>query len=150
MQGCVEQAHSAVYSSLHHLRSFHGDAFNWTELLPSVAYMHNTAVQTHKSESPMFQRDGRDNRLANADTLVTNEVLHEDEYRRRFDASFGTNEQEEQQTQDGLCNLTHASDAPLLTNAANAGASAACTDNDGNAPVDVCKEHEALHLLQLQ
>jgi hypothetical protein len=88
----VEQAHNAVYSSLHHLRSFHGDAFNWIELLPRVAYMHNTAVQTHKSESPMFQRDSRNNRLANADTLVTDEALHEDEYRRRFDASFGTNE----------------------------------------------------------
>ena len=125
----MEQAHNAVYSSLHHLRSFHGDAFNWAELLPSVAYMHNTAVQTHKSESPMFQRDGRDNRLANADTLVTDEVLHKDEYRRRFDASFGTNEQEEQQTQDGLFNSTHDSDAPLLTNAYEARQERAAVNN---------------------
>ena len=79
VQGCVEQAHNAVYSYLHHLREIHGEAFNWSELLPSVAYMHNTAVQTHKSESPMFQRDGRDNRLVNADTLVTDDVLPEDE-----------------------------------------------------------------------
>jgi hypothetical protein len=89
VQGCVEQAHNAVYSYLHHLREIHGGTFSWAELLPSVAYMHNTAVQTHKSESPMFQRDGRDNRLVNADTLVTEDVLPEDEYRRRFDAHFG-------------------------------------------------------------
>ena len=37
----------------------------------------------------MFQRDGRDNRLVNADTLVTHNVLPEDEYRRRFDPEFG-------------------------------------------------------------
>ena len=75
----MEQAHNAVYSYLHHLRRFHGDGFNWAELLPSVAYMHNTAVQTHKSKSPMFQLDGRDNRLANADTLATDEMPHEDD-----------------------------------------------------------------------
>jgi hypothetical protein len=44
LQGCVEQAHNAIYSYLHHLRSFRGDGFNWAELLPSVTYMHNTAV----------------------------------------------------------------------------------------------------------
>jgi hypothetical protein len=88
-QDCVEQAHSAVYSYLHHLREIHGDTFKGAELLPSVAHMHNTAVQIHKSESPMFQRDGRDNRLVNADTLVTHNVLPEDEYRRRFDPEFG-------------------------------------------------------------
>ena len=98
VQGCVVQAHNAVYSYLHHLRSFHGDdAFNWAELLPSVAYMHNTTVQTHKSESPMFQRDGRDNRFANADSLLTDEVLHEDEYCRGFDASFGASCLQQQQ-----------------------------------------------------
>jgi len=101
----VEQAHNAVYSYLHHLRRFHGDGFNWAELLPSVAYMHNTSVQTHKSESPMFQRYGRNNSLANADTLVTDEVLHEDEYRSRFDASFGTTEDQEQETQGGSLSL---------------------------------------------
>lgn len=37
----------------------------------------------------MFQRDGRDNRLVNADTLVTDDVHLEDEYRRRFDPDFG-------------------------------------------------------------
>ena len=58
-------------------------------MLPSVAHMHNTAVQIHKSESPMFQRDGRDNRLVNSDTLVTDDVHPEDEYRRRFDPEFG-------------------------------------------------------------
>ena len=89
VQGCVEQAHNSVYSYLHHWRSLHGDAFKWAELLPTVAYMHNTSVQTHKTESPMFQRDGRDNRLANADTLATDDVLPEDEYRVRFDPSFG-------------------------------------------------------------
>ena len=78
VQGCVEQAHNAVYSYLHHLRSFHDDGFNWAELLPSIKYIHNTAVQTHKSEKPLFQRDGHDNRLANADSLLTDEVLHED------------------------------------------------------------------------
>ena len=89
VQGCVEQAHNSVYSYLHHWRSLHGDAFKWAELLPTVAYMHNTSVQTHKTESPMFQRDGSDNRLANADTLATDDVLPEDEYRVRFDPSFG-------------------------------------------------------------
>jgi hypothetical protein len=97
VQGWVEQAHNAVSSYLHHLRSFHGDGFNWADLLPSVRYMHNTAVQTHKSESPMFQRDGRDNRFANADLLLTDEVLHEDEYRKRFDASFGASCLQQQQ-----------------------------------------------------
>ena len=89
VQGCVEQAHNSVYSYLHHWRSLHGDAFKWAELLPTVAYMHKTSVQTHKTESPMFQRDGRDNRLANADALATDDVLPEDEYRVRFYPSFG-------------------------------------------------------------
>lgn len=78
VQGCVEQAQNAVYSYLHPIRSFHGDSFNWAELLPSVTYKYNTAVQAHKFESSIFQQDGRDSRLFNADTLVTNEVLHED------------------------------------------------------------------------
>jgi hypothetical protein len=89
VQGCVEQAHNAVYAYLHHLWIYHGENFNWAELLPSVAYMHNTAVQTHKSESPMFQHDSRDNRLVNANTLATDDIIPEDEYRRRFDPSFG-------------------------------------------------------------
>jgi hypothetical protein len=55
--------------------------FNWAELLPSVSYMHSTAVQTHESESPMFQRDGRYNRLVNADTLSTDAIIPEGEYR---------------------------------------------------------------------
>jgi hypothetical protein len=54
VQGCVEQTHNAVYSYLHHLKGIHGETFNWAELLPSVSYMHNTAVQTHRSESPIF------------------------------------------------------------------------------------------------
>ena len=49
-QGCVEYAHNAVYAYLHHLRIYHGENFNWAELLPNIAYMHNAAVQTHKSE----------------------------------------------------------------------------------------------------
>jgi len=77
----------------------------------------------------MFQRDSRNNRLANADTLATDEVLHEDDYRSRFDASFCTNELEEQQTQDGLCNSTHDSDAPLLTNAYEARQERAAVNN---------------------
>jgi hypothetical protein len=68
-QGCVEQAHNALYVYLHHLRIYKGENFNWAELLPNVAYMPNTAVQTHKSESPMFQRDGCDNRLVNSNIL---------------------------------------------------------------------------------
>jgi len=89
MQACVEQAHIAVYSYPHHIRSFHGDSFNWAELLPSITYMYNTAVQAHKFESSIFQQDRRDSRLLNADTLVIDEVLHEDKYRRRFNASVG-------------------------------------------------------------
>jgi len=88
-QGCVEQAHNAVYAYLHHLRIYHGENFNWAELLPNVAYMHNTAVQTHKSESPMFQRDGCDNRLVNSDILATDAIIPEDEFRQRFDSEFG-------------------------------------------------------------
>ena len=68
VQGCVEQAHNVVYSYLHHLKGTLGETFNWAELLPCVAYMHNTAVQTHKVNHPMFQRDGHDRRLVNADT----------------------------------------------------------------------------------
>ena len=45
----------------------------------------------------MFQRDGRDNRFANADSLLTDEVLHEDEYCRGFDASFGASCLQQQQ-----------------------------------------------------
>jgi hypothetical protein len=37
----------------------------------------------------MFQRDSRDNRLVNANTLATDDIIPEDEYRRRFDPSFG-------------------------------------------------------------
>jgi hypothetical protein len=54
VQGCVEQAHNVVYSYLHHLKGTHGETFNWAELLPSVAYMHNTAVQTHKVNRQCF------------------------------------------------------------------------------------------------
>jgi len=133
VQGCVEQAHNAVYSYLHHLRSFHGDGFNWAELLPSVTYMHNTAVQTHKSESPLFQRDGRDNRLANADSLLTDEVLHEDEYRRRFDASFGASCLQQQQQHGGEQDEGLNGDAPdtqsQLTSAYEARQQRAAFDN---------------------
>jgi hypothetical protein len=110
VQGFVEQARNALYSYLHHLRSFHSDSFNWAELLPSVTYMHNTAVQTQKSELPMLQLDGRDNRLANANTLMTYEVLQKDEYRRHFNASFGTCFEQHQQTNDGLYNSNNDSD----------------------------------------
>jgi hypothetical protein len=110
VQGFVEQARNALYSYLHHLRSFHSDSFNWAELLPSVTYIHNTAVQTQKSELPMLQLDGRDNRLANANTLMTDEVLQKDEYRRHFNASFGTCFEQHQQTNDGLCNSNNDSD----------------------------------------
>jgi hypothetical protein len=89
VQGCVEQAHNAGYTYLHHLWIYHGEIFNWAELLPSVAYMHNTAVQTHKSKSPLFQRGGRDSRLVNADTLAADAITPEDECRRRFDPEFG-------------------------------------------------------------
>jgi hypothetical protein len=89
VRGCVEQAHNAVYSYLHPIMSFHGDSFNWVQLLPSITYMYNTAVQAHKFESSIFQQDGRVSRLFDADMLVSDEVLHEDEYRRRFDASVG-------------------------------------------------------------
>ena len=51
--------------------------------------MHNTAVQTHESESPMFQRDQWDNCLAEADTLATDDVLPKDEYQVHFDPGFG-------------------------------------------------------------
>jgi len=132
VQGCVEQAHNAVYSYLHHLRSFHGDdAFNWAELLPSVAYMHNTAVQTHKSESPMFQRDGRDNRFANADSLLTDKVLHEDEHRKRFDASFGNTclHQQQQQQHDGEQGEGLNGNAPQQTSAYEARQERAALDN---------------------
>ena len=132
VQGCVEQAHNAVYSYLHHLRSFHGDdTFNWAELLPSVAYTHNTAVQTHKSESPMFQRDGRDNRFANADSLLTDEVLHEDEYRKRFDASFGNTclQQQQQQQHDGEQGEGLNGNTPQLTSAYEARQERAALDN---------------------
>jgi hypothetical protein len=136
VQRSVEQAHNAVYSYLHHLRSFHGDGFNWAELLPSVTYMHNTAVQTHKSESPMFQRDGRDNRFANADSLLTDEVLHEDEYRRRFDAPFGAaclqeqqqnGEQDEDPATGIIGNVSNT--APQLTSAYEARQQRAAVDN---------------------
>ena len=134
VQGCVEQAHNAVYSYLHHLRSFHGDGFNWAELLPSVTYMHNTAVQTHRSESPMFQRDGRDNRLANADSLLTDEVLHEDEYRRRFDTSFGTaclqqRLQNGEEDEDIVSRQIVSNRAPQLTSAYEARQQRAAVDN---------------------
>jgi hypothetical protein len=72
--------------------------------------MHNTAVQTQKSELPMLQLDGRDNRLANANTLMTYEVLQKDEYRRHFNASFGTCFEQHQQTNDGLYNSNNDSD----------------------------------------
>ena len=145
VQGCVEQAHNAVYSYLHHLREIHGDTFSWAELLPSVAYMHNTAVQTHKSESPMFQRDGRDNRLVNADKLVTDDVLPEDEYRRRFDAHFGirpgkqvvaslpvcngpdnTGDESEEHAR---CNRSSGKEAETLTRAYDARQERAASDN---------------------
>ena len=103
VQGCVEQAHNAVYSYLHHLKGIHGETFNWAELLPSVSYMHSTAVQTHKSESPMFQRDGRDNRLVNADTLATDAIIPEDEYRRRFDPEFGIRSGQQDDTAMQIC-----------------------------------------------
>ena len=37
----------------------------------------------------MFQRDSRDNRLVNANTLAIDDIIPEDEYRRCFVPSFG-------------------------------------------------------------
>ena len=95
--------------------------------------MHKTAVQTHKSESPLFQRDGRDNRLANADSLLTDEVLHENEYRRRFDASFGASCLQQQQQHGGEQDEGLNGDAPdtqsQLTSAYEARRQRAAVDN---------------------
>jgi len=90
-QGAVEQAHQTVYSLLRELREQEPDpsAVCWAEKLPLVAYMMNTSVQSGKAESPLFQRDGRESRLGNADSLVTAEPINEEEYRRFFDANFG-------------------------------------------------------------
>jgi hypothetical protein len=95
--------------------------------------MHNTAVQTHKSESPLFQQDGRDNRLANADSLLTDEVLHEDEYRKRIDASFGASCLQQQQQHGGEQDEGLNGDAPdtqsQLTSAYEAWQQGAAVDN---------------------
>ena len=84
----------------------------------------------------MFQRDGRDNRFANADSLLTDEVLHEEEYRRRFDASFGASclqqqqhggEQDEDPATGVIGNVSNT--PPQLTSAYEARQQRAAADN---------------------
>ena len=70
--------------------------------------MHNTAVQTHKSESPIFQRDRWDNCLAKADTLATDDVLPKGEYQVHFDPGLGLRQSQQATATDrGLCDLPH-------------------------------------------
>jgi len=59
-------------------------------LCPTSSAGSITAVQTRKTESPIHQRDGGDNRLVNADATATDRIIREDEYQRCFDTCIGT------------------------------------------------------------
>jgi len=59
-------------------------------LCPTSSAGSITAVQTRKMESPMHQRNGRDNRLVNADAVATDRIIREDAYQCRVDLCIGT------------------------------------------------------------
>ena len=51
----------------------------------------------------MFQRDNRDNHLVNADTLATDAIIPDDEYRRRSDPEFGIRSGQQDDTAMQIC-----------------------------------------------
>ena len=93
--------------------------------------------QKHRTELPIFQRDGRVNRLVNIDTLASDDIIPEDEYRRRFDLDFGTRPEQQEDAAVQICGGSDMHDSER----SGEGVTHACSTHgtlDDHSPTHAC------------